>query len=261
MKQKLAVKGEFGVQNLLAVAGWVAWLAAAFLLTSFILAAILVGLQHYEILQVSNLTNIQSFLIDASMYVLMFLIVMILPFRRWRADNKSNKKKQSNLRILLDKVKLNRLPKLIDLRYYISNLPIYYIVVLAVSLLATFAVGGEIMNQEQQIGFSGESAQFGELAIIFLALVVIAPLFEEMMMRGFLFGKLREQASFWPAAIVTSLLFALAHGQLNVGLMTFTLSMFGCYMTEKTGSIWASLWLHMTVNFVAFSIRFLGLGS
>ncbi len=256
------IKAKFNGKKLLTVMGWVSWMAATFLLTSFIIALILVILQHYDILNVKNLSTLQSFLIDASMYVVMFLIVMVLPLHHWRSVNKSKKEvEHSNLKFLLKTVKLNRLPKLVDLRYFLTDLPIYYVTLLAVSLLATLVIGSGAMNQAQQIGFNSGSSQFSELVVIFLALVVVAPFFEEMMMRGFLFGKLRSLSSFWLAAIITSLLFAVAHGQLNVGLMTFILSMFGCYMTEKTGSIWASLWLHMTVNFVAFSIRFLGLGS
>ncbi|HMQ09657.1 MAG TPA: CPBP family intramembrane metalloprotease, partial [Candidatus Nanoperiomorbaceae bacterium] len=139
-------------------------------------------------------------------------------------------------------------------------LPVFYISVLVLSIVAATILGDEVMNQTQEIGFAATN-NVSELVFIFVALVIVAPLFEEMMMRGFLFGKLREYLSLWPSAILVSLVFALAHGQINVGIMTFVLSMFACRMREKTGAIWAGLFLHMTVNLVAYSVRFLGLGS
>jgi membrane protease YdiL (CAAX protease family) len=93
--------------------------------------------------------------------------------------------------------------------------------------------------------------------LIFLCLVVLAPLFEEMLMRGALFTKIREKIKFWPTALLIASIFALMHGQFNVGVMTFILAMYSSYLREKTGAIWSSIWLHMTQNFIAFCLLFL----
>jgi len=88
--------------------------------------------------------------------------------------------------------------------------------------------------------------------------VVLAPLFEEMLVRGALFSKLREKLKFWPAAIFTASVFALIHGQFNVGVMTFILALYAAFLREKTGAIWSGIMLHMAQNGIAFCLLFLG---
>ncbi len=241
------------------VAGWIGWVTLAFFGASFVVVSLLYFMNRYQLIDMNNLSTAASFWIDAMLYMAMFFIVMWLPWYRWR--NRAPKSdRQTTWQFICQSVGLTRLVKMIDLRYFFAGLPVFYGLVLSLSLVASMLLSNEVMNQTQEIGFA--ATQNGvELVIIFVALVIIAPLFEEMIMRGFLFGKLRQHIPMWPAAILVSLLFALAHGQINVGIMTFILSMFSCRMREKTGAIWAGLFLHMTVNLVAYSVRFLGLGS
>ena len=59
------------------------------------------------------------------------------------------------------------------------------------------------------------------------------------------------------AAIFSSMLFALAHGQWNVAIDTFILSFALIWVFEKSGSIWASVLLHAIKNFIAFGALFI----
>ena len=245
---------------LVAVLGWSLWVVFSFFLASMVIASMMLLLQHYKLLDIQNLGTVPAFIIDASVYVMMFIFVMWLPWRIWKKGKNKEVNFKSSLKFLRDNVGLQRWPRWVDLRFFFANLPVFYVLVIGFSILATYLLGSQTMSQEQEIGFKVTESAF-ELGIIFITLVIIAPLFEEMMMRGFLFGRLRKHLSLWPSAVIVSMLFALAHGQINVGIMTFVLSMFSCRMREKTGTIWASIFLHMTVNFIAFCIRFLGLGS
>ena len=60
----------------------------------------------------------------------------------------------------------------------------------------------------------------------------------------------------WLPATLVSALFGVAHGQWNVGLDVFVLSMVACGLREATGSIWAGIVLHMIKNMVAFMATF-----
>ena len=135
--------------------------------------------------------------------------------------------------------------------------PLYYVTVAAASLILSLALGQEIMSQEQNIGFSKADQPLFPLILIFLCLVILAPLFEEMLLRGALLGKLRGKVKFWPAALVTAGVFALIHGQFNVGVMTFILAMYAAYLRERTGAIWSGIMLHATQNLIAFWLRFM----
>lgn len=50
------------------------------------------------------------------------------------------------------------------------------------------------------------------IVLIVLALVVLAPLGEELLFRGLILRALARRLSFWPSAAIASLLFAAAHG-------------------------------------------------
>ncbi len=114
-------------------------------------------------------------------------------------------------------------------------------------------------EQAQQLGFdmSGGGAA---LVPIFISLVVLPPIVEESLMRGFVFTNLRNRWSLFYTTVVTSAVFATAHLQIGSGvpllwsaaLDTFILSVFMCRLREETGSLWPCIMLHALKNLVAF---------
>lgn len=119
------------------------------------------------------------------------------------------------------------------------------------------------IDQKQELGFNTAAAG-NDLWPIFVSLVILPPITEEIVMRGFLYSGLKTRLSILPAAIITSLLFAAAHlGEGgNSGLLwvaaidTFILSMVLCYLREFTHSLWPGIGVHMIKNGIAFVILF-----
>jgi membrane protease YdiL (CAAX protease family) len=110
-------------------------------------------------------------------------------------------------------------------------------------------------EQVQDVGY--ELGIVGwERVLAFVALVVVAPVAEEVIFRGWLYGKVRARAGFWVAALVVSGLFGLMHGQWNVAVNVFAMSMVMCALREVTGTIYAGVFLHMLKNGVAFYFLF-----
>lgn len=107
-----------------------------------------------------------------------------------------------------------------------------------------------VPDQPQELGFSAPSS--AENVLIFVALVILAPLAEEILFRGFMFTGLRTRLGFWAATLIVSMLFGLAHGQLNVAIDVFLLSILLCAVREKTNSLWPAILLHMIKNSLAF---------
>lgn len=133
----------------------------------------------------------------------------------------------------------------------------------AYAILSTIAVAivaaiftGFSADQLQDVGFKALTDRTGYI-LAFTTLIVIAPIAEEMLFRGYLYGKLRGQVPIWVAMIVTSIVFGAVHGQWNVAIDTFVLSMVMCGLREITGSIWAGILLHMIKNTVAFYLLFI----
>jgi membrane protease YdiL (CAAX protease family) len=104
-----------------------------------------------------------------------------------------------------------------------------------------------------------------QLTLTFISLVILPPLVEETLMRGYLYGSLRKNMSKIGAALVTSIIFASAHLEFGSGapllwiaaLDTFVLSLFLVYLREKTGSLWAGMLVHALKNGIAFASLFI----
>lgn len=154
-----------------------------------------------------------------------------------------------------------KLPVLRDVGYALAGYGVYF-----VSYIILVIIAGQFTNlnvdQAQKIGFEG--ARGGQLFIVFLSLVVLPPIAEEIMFRGFLFSSLRRKFRMRYAVIITSILFGVAHLQFGSGapllwvaaLDTFILSCVLCNLREKTGSLWASITLHALKNGIAFVALF-----
>jgi membrane protease YdiL (CAAX protease family) len=112
------------------------------------------------------------------------------------------------------------------------------------------------LDQAQETGFDNLKLPL-EYIIAFIALVIMPPIAEELLFRGYLYGRLRRRMNFWWTTLFVSVLFGFVHGQWNVGIDTFVLSLFLCGLREYTGTIWASMVLHGIKNFVAYFFLFI----
>lgn len=150
-------------------------------------------------------------------------------------------------------------PRLRDLGWALIAVPVYiagYALLLAVMTQLFPSIDVE---QEQQLGFQPEGNVIA-LALTFVSLVILPPLVEEFIMRGFLFTSFLKKFRFAVAAVLTSIIFALAHLQFGSGapllwiaaIDTFILSLIMCYMRYRSGSLWPSITLHALKNGVAF---------
>jgi len=138
----------------------------------------------------------------------------------------------------------------------IAGFAIYFVVGAILMILVSRLIPGFNADQAQDIGFS----DLGGVTkwLVFVLLVIVDPIFEESIFRGFLYGKMREKGiPIWVAAIVTSIVFGAAHGQWNVGVNVGALSLVLCLAREYTGSLWASITLHGLKNAIAFFMLFM----
>lgn len=84
-----------------------------------------------------------------------------------------------------------------------------------------------------------------EWGLVFL----VVALFEELLLRGYLQATLARSIGFWPAAVLLSLLFALAHarnsGETPLGLVAVAgFGLFFCYTLRATGNLWMAIGFH-----------------
>ncbi len=154
-------------------------------------------------------------------------------------------------------------PKLVDLGYVLAGFAAYFLIYAVLSSILDRFVGGFDLLQKQEIGFTGVSGM--GLVAAFFSLVILPPAVEEVLTRGFLFSSLRKHLPYITSAVITSVLFGIAHLQpgLNKPLLwvaaldTFILSMVLVWIREKRGNLWACMGLHMLKNLIAFLAIFI----
>lgn len=113
-------------------------------------------------------------------------------------------------------------------------------------------------NEVQEVGYSDLFTP-GDKILAFSIIAIIVPIAEEIIFRGFLYGKLRKHLNLPVAMLLTSLLFAVLHGQWNVGVNVFAVSLVLCSLREITGTIYAGILVHILKNAIAFYILFIAM--
>jgi uncharacterized protein len=92
------------------------------------------------------------------------------------------------------------------------------------------------------------------LILSFLMIVILAPLVEELLFRGWIFGSLRARFSAGAAILVTTFLFAIVHWD-NTGLYPLAVLAPGFVLSvirERTGSTKAAVLGHAIYNFAGW---------
>jgi membrane protease YdiL (CAAX protease family) len=165
-------------------------------------------------------------------------------------------------KLTLAAIGLGRWPAFSDLWRALGGFVVFYIVfILALTVASMFIPS--LSDEKQDVGFDHLQTTTDSI-LAFIALVILPPLGEETLFRGYLYSGLRFFWRFLPALIVTSLVFGAAHLQLGSGtallwaaaLDTFILSIILVYLREKTGALYACILVHMLNNLIAFGVHF-----
>jgi membrane protease YdiL (CAAX protease family) len=155
-------------------------------------------------------------------------------------------------------------PKLEDILFALSGLVIYFPAYIGIVTLISSLIPALNVNQTQQIGFQNPGGTL-QYVLVFISLVILPPIVEEIIFRGFLYTSLRKKLPIVWAALLTSLIFAAPHlleggsgGLLWIaGIDTFILSLVLVWLRQKTDRLYAGMGLHALKNFVAFASLYL----
>ena len=247
-KEKSPVKAigtddRAGRKLTLAKIGWgiglAVWVGAILFGVQFLISFILVKMLSETQLQ----SNVLNSVYQVVVYAASFAIIVFVPWRILK------------MKTTRDELGLRGLPTWTD----VLLAPIGFIVVMVLATMLS-AIMVAIMpdvdwEQAQEVGFNNlyNTADF---ILAFVCLVVLAPICEEIIFRGWLYGKLRMRLSAVPAILIVSVLFGVMHGQWNVGVTVFAMSVGMCVMRELTGTVWSGVLLHMIKNGIAFYFLF-----
>ncbi len=110
-------------------------------------------------------------------------------------------------------------------------------------------------------GFMQDFRQFQALAngpeplMVFAAVAIGAPLWEELLFRGFLLPPLAQKLGFWPAALLVSAAWTALHITYSpVGLLeVFAIGTVFAWLLRTTGSLWVPIACHGAYNALLFA--------
>ncbi len=238
-----------------AILGLCAWAIISIIAVEFVL-----GLVMTLILGDKLDTPMWSAVYSAVVYALALLLIIFVPpklMKKWQIGKKSTR----------EDLGLSGEPTWTD----IGLSPVAYVAatLLAAGLIAIFNNFAWFNAGEAQSTGFGLYMTAPERLVAFITLVVVAPIAEEIIFRGWLYDKIRTQLnghmSEWAGILIATLLvsvaFGVVHLQWNVGVNVFALSVVLCLLREVTGTIYAGIFTHMIKNAVAFYLLYiLGFG-
>lgn len=87
-----------------------------------------------------------------------------------------------------------------------------------------------------------------------LAAVIAGPIVEELIFRGLIYNRVKRISSVMPAAVISSVLFGIYHGNWVQAPYAFIIGMVCVYIYEKYKSMAAPIILHMSANLLSVII-------
>jgi membrane protease YdiL (CAAX protease family) len=176
-------------------------------------------------------------------------VLMVVWILKWRG-------------LKLARIGLGRRPVVMDILKGLLGFAAFFAILIVVNAVLSQWFP-DLNNEQQDVGFNTLNTSADKIFAL-LALVILPPIGEETLVRGYLYSGLRAKWRFVPAMIVTSLIFGLAHLQTGsgasvlwaAGIDTFVLSLVLVFLREKTGALYAGMLVHALNNLIAFGVHF-----
>jgi len=105
-----------------------------------------------------------------------------------------------------------------------------------------------------QQALSQSATVSGLLPLVLLSGVIIAPIAEEIVFRGYLYKAFRDRFKPWYAIVMSAALFSAIHLEPLAAVPLFVIGVVLAYVYEKTDNLMAPIALHMLNNAVAFLV-------
>ena len=130
----------------------------------------------------------------------------------------------------------------------------YSLIALGDALARNLFDGGAGSSRQQLVDFFAGSESMGQRVLIIFLAVVIAPIFEELVFRFFLYGVFKRYFGWFLGLVLSALLFAIVHTHLPSFVALFVLG--GCLTIayEWSGSILVSMTMHSLFNAVMLTV-------
>jgi membrane protease YdiL (CAAX protease family) len=148
-------------------------------------------------------------------------------------------------------------PKLMDAAWIAAGVGMVLAGRTVVIVIADAATHGRAGEESQNLSVHSTSAAV--YAVLGVIVVLLAPVIEETVFRGLLLRTFMRRVGFWPAALLSSLIFAAFHtyevatlaGALTLAGAVFALGLTNCLLVRWSGRLAAGIIVHALFNGLA----------
>lgn len=127
-----------------------------------------------------------------------------------------------------------------------------YMIPLAIGLsLALNIILGFMLPNIKSNEVSNSLLEISESISIFLSIFIVAlitPITEEILFRGFMYDGIKLISNKYVAIIITSIIFAITHGNIEQGIYALFVGLFFGYILEKYQNILYTIVIHCAMN-------------
>jgi hypothetical protein len=102
---------------------------------------------------------------------------------------------------------------------------------------------------------ASELSWAGFLSTLLMAGAMI-PFAEELFFRGVLYGWLRRRFGMWIGIVASALVFAIAHGDIAIGISNLILGFVLAWIYERSQSLWVPVAVHAVNNSLAVALLY-----
>ncbi|NLY47809.1 MAG: CPBP family intramembrane metalloprotease [Clostridiales bacterium] len=88
----------------------------------------------------------------------------------------------------------------------------------------------------------------GDPIVVAVYVIILAPVVEELMIRGIMYGKIRQGIPFMAANLLQAAVFGIYHMDFIQGIYTFAIGLLLGYIYEKAGTLLAPIVVHIIIN-------------
>lgn len=128
---------------------------------------------------------------------------------------------------------------------------------LGMAAAAGSLIPGNYPKAQGVVEFFLSSETLGDRLLVIVLAVVVAPVCEEIVFRGYLYGAAKKFLGSVGAALATAVLFALVHAHVPGLGVFFMLSLGLTLAVERSGSLLPAMAMHALFNFVSLALMLL----
>jgi membrane protease YdiL (CAAX protease family) len=122
-----------------------------------------------------------------------------------------------------------------------------------VAVLLNEALFGEALREQSSVNLFTDTGSGPRLAVLMVTVCVFAPVFEELLFRGYVYRNLRDRWGPWVGIVISSALFAAVHVDPMNFIPLFAIGACFGYAYERSGSLWVPVLIHGLWNLTTVS--------